>query len=162
MQQKLKKAYLFALTIFLLLGFVYINIRIRSSFKNLKIQITNFYNSDFQYDQITSIKEFQFPYNQTKFKVISTGRLINQYPLLVVENGHIDSIKIGDEINKDAKSKFFIIKNEKNTFYFTLQNIDTRITREVVKYSISYCLIILILVIILFSIPSKYLTTSKI
>jgi hypothetical protein len=162
MQQKLKKAYLCALTIFLVVSFVYINISIRSSYKNLRIQITNFYNADFHHDQITSITELQFPHCQTSYKVIATDRSLKQYPLLVLENGNIDSIKIGYEIHKDAISKIFTIKNERNTFQFTLQNVNTRIIKEVIPYNISYCLLILILVIILYFIPSKYLATSKI
>jgi hypothetical protein len=161
MHQKLKKAYFYSLTLFLLLGLVYINVSIRNSYKDLKNQITEFYNSDFHNDLITSIKELPYPNHHTNYKAFSTDRLSNYFPLLVVENGNIDSIKTGDKISKDTKSKVFIIKNEKSTFHFSLQNINARLNRDIVTFSILYSLFIIIIAFILYFIPSKYLVTNK-
>jgi len=160
-QQKLKKAYFYALTIILLLGLVYINVSVRSSYKDLKNQITEFYNSDFHNDLITSIKEFPTPNHHTNYKAFSIDRLANLFPLLVVENGDIDSIKIGDKISKDANSNFFIITNKKCTFHFSLQNINARIKRNIVTTSVYYSLFIIIIALILYFIPDKYLVTNK-
>lgn len=160
-QKKLKRAYLFSMPLFLLLGLIYINYNITKPQKDLHNQIVSFYESTFNYNTITNIKKIPYPNENGYYKLILTNKSSNYFPLVIDEEMLNDSIVVGNRISKESNSYIFQIISDRNKLRFTLKDADFRLTPKIILSNLAFIFTVLIVSLIIYITPRKYLAIRK-
>ncbi len=92
--------------------------------------VDNFIEKEFRGERITKIEEFERPTSRGRYKRLEVNNEdSNTYPALVKDFNSDTMITVGRTIWKNANSKLFTIKAEKEIFEYEL--IDQRKSRKI-------------------------------
>jgi hypothetical protein len=156
-----KRIYIYGTAIIGIIYILFSSFHIKSCYSEIRNQVRLFNNIGLDNDTIVSIQDTIFEYKHLNYKYLIVGKDKYKLPLYITDFSNGETISRGDVVTKNSHSNQFTVTHNGEILEFTLQDIGKESAMDIILSDIIIIGFIMIIIILLMLIPSKYLVIQK-